>query len=141
MDEVQLGIGRTSIARRWLSRRSLLRASAGGALVAGADLMAARRGMAQDAATPQASPAASPETQTNDIIAIAAGAMEDYALNAVILRVTIAGREVVTQALGESMTGVPATPDMHFRNGAVAISYIATLLLRMVDQGKAKLDD
>mgnify|MGYP006192016341 CR=1 FL=1 len=37
---------------------------------------------------------------------------------------TIDGQEVVTTALGESMTGVPATVDMHFRNGAVAISYL-----------------
>ena len=39
------------------------------------------------------------------------------------------------------MTGVPATPDMHFRNGAVAISYVATLLLKLVDQKKVGLDD
>jgi CubicO group peptidase (beta-lactamase class C family) len=109
--------------------------------------VAARRGAARQAATPaaspaaQASPAASPEAQANAIIAIAANALKQYALNAVILRVTVAERELVTAALGESMTGVPATADMHFRNGAVAISYISTLLLRMVDQGKAKLDD
>lgn len=39
-------------------------------------------------------------------------------LQAVIVRVTIDGKEVVTEAMGESMTGVPATEDMHFRNGA-----------------------
>ena len=43
-------------------------------------------------------------------------------LKAVIVRATVDGKEVVTQAVGESMTGVPATTDMHFRNGAVAIS-------------------
>jgi CubicO group peptidase (beta-lactamase class C family) len=30
---------------------------------------------------------------------------------------------------------------MHFRNGAVAISYMSTLLLRLVDQGRVSLDD
>jgi CubicO group peptidase (beta-lactamase class C family) len=30
---------------------------------------------------------------------------------------------------------------MHFRNGAVEISYMSTLLLRLVDQGKVKLSD
>ena len=50
-------------------------------------------------------------------------------LKAVIVRVTVDGKEVVTEAVGESMTGVPATTDMHFRNGAVAISYVSTLLL------------
>ncbi|MBV9194334.1 MAG: serine hydrolase [Solirubrobacterales bacterium] len=39
------------------------------------------------------------------------------------------------------MTGVPATTNLHFRNGAVANSYMSTLLLRVVDQGKVKLDD
>ena len=62
-------------------------------------------------------------------------------LKAVILRVTEDGGEVVTRAFGESMTGVPAIPAMHFRNGAVAISYVSTLLLRVVDKGKVSLDD
>lgn len=39
------------------------------------------------------------------------------------------------------MTGVPATEDMHFRNGAVAISYMSTLLLQLVDQKVVRLDD
>lgn len=39
------------------------------------------------------------------------------------------------------MTGVPATPAMHFRNGAVAISYVATLLLILVEEKKVGLDD
>jgi CubicO group peptidase (beta-lactamase class C family) len=75
------------------------------------------------------------------ITAIASDAMEQYALKAVLLRVTIDGEEVVTTALGESMTGVPATTDMRFRNGAVAISYMSTLLLELVDQGVVGLDD
>ena len=62
-------------------------------------------------------------------------------LKAVIVRVTVDGKEVVTQAVGESMTGVPATTDMHFRNGAVAISYVSTLLLQLVDENKVSLDD
>ena len=62
-------------------------------------------------------------------------------VKAVIVRVTIDGQEIVTEALGESMTGVPATTDMHFRNGAVAISYVSTLLLRLVDQQVVTLDD
>ena len=35
----------------------------------------------------------------------------------------------------------PATTAMHFRNGAVAISYVATLLLELVDEQKVSLDD
>jgi CubicO group peptidase (beta-lactamase class C family) len=40
-----------------------------------------------------------------------------------------------------SAASVPATTSMHFRNGAVVISYMSTLLLRLVDEGKVKLDD
>lgn len=62
-------------------------------------------------------------------------------LKAVIVRVTVDGKEVVTDAVGESMTGMPAAPNMHFRNGAVAISYVSTLLLKLVDEQKVSLDD
>ncbi len=62
-------------------------------------------------------------------------------LRSTIVRVTRDGQEVVTAAFGESMTGVPATVDMHFRNGAVAISYVATALLQLVDDGTVSLDD
>ena len=62
-------------------------------------------------------------------------------LKAVIVQVTVDGKEIVTQAVGDSITGVPATTDMHFRNGAVAISYVSTLLLKLVDQKRVSLDD
>jgi CubicO group peptidase (beta-lactamase class C family) len=39
------------------------------------------------------------------------------------------------------MTGVPATADMHVRNGSVAEAYMSTLLLLLVDEGVVKLDD
>lgn len=67
--------------------------------------------------------------------------MNEAHLKSVIVRVTVDGKEIVTEAFGESMTGVPATTDMHFRNGAVAISYVSTLLLILVDEGKLSLDD
>ena len=79
--------------------------------------------------------------QAAGVVALARHAMTTNNLKAVILRVMIDGRELVTEAMGESMTGVPATKDMHFRNGAVAISYISTVLLQLVDQGKVRLDD
>lgn len=67
--------------------------------------------------------------------------MDEAHLKAVIVKVSVDGAEIVTAAEGESMTGVPATPDMHFRNGAVAISYVSTLMLQLVDQGEMSLDD
>jgi CubicO group peptidase (beta-lactamase class C family) len=90
----------------------------------------------------QATPVANaPGDSASAIIALARDIMEQQDVKAVILRVTIDGREVVTDALGESMMGVPATTDMHFRNGAVAFFYVSTLLLRLVDQKVVTLDD
>ena len=76
-----------------------------------------------------------------EVAAAAKRAMEKYHLKAVLVRVTEGTQEVATLAMGESMTGVPATTDMHFRNGAVAISYLGTVLLQLVDEGKVGLDD
>jgi CubicO group peptidase (beta-lactamase class C family) len=61
-------------------------------------------------------------------------------LRAVIIEVRENGIDLYKGALGESMTGVPATADMHFRNGALAFTYMATLLLELVDQKKVSLD-
>lgn len=92
-----------------------------------------------DDPTAQAQPTNSAETDA--IVQIVDEAMTDRHLRAVLVRVSQGGEEIVTRAFGESMTGVPATTDMHFRNGAVAISYVATVLLQLVDEGVAGLDD
>ncbi|GAA0305345.1 serine hydrolase domain-containing protein [Streptomyces polychromogenes] len=64
-----------------------------------------------------------------------------YRLTASMAEVWSGGERVASVAAGESMTGVPATPDMRFRNGAVAIPYLTTSLLKLVDEGKVSLDD
>ncbi|MGA9017896.1 MAG: serine hydrolase domain-containing protein [Candidatus Cybelea sp.] len=71
---------------------------------------------------------------------IVRSSMAENHLKAVIVQVRTNGTEVFTGAFGDSMTGVPATPDMHFRNGAMAFTYMATLLLELVDQKKVRLD-
>ncbi|MDG5482121.1 serine hydrolase domain-containing protein [Mycolicibacterium gadium] len=98
--------------------------------------------------TPGVPPAEPPATTGNTgnakadaVMRAVREAMADEHLKAVIVRVTVDGQEVVTDAVGESMTGVPAATNMHFRNGAVAISYVATLLLKLVDEKKVGLDD
>lgn len=96
-------------------------------------------GHAAPPAQPSPTPARSADAEA--IVTLAREAMATYDLKAVIVRVTIDGREVVTEAIGESITGVPATPEMHFRNGAVAISYVAMLLLQLVDERVVHLDD
>ena len=67
--------------------------------------------------------------------------MAESHLKAVIVRVTNGDKVVITKAFGKSMTGVPATKDMRFRNGAVAFAYVSTLLLQFVDEGKVELSD
>jgi CubicO group peptidase (beta-lactamase class C family) len=90
---------------RSVSRRSAL-VCLGGALAAGCGIGGVRSLRAR----------ADP---VSDITSILGEAMADGALRAVIARVTVDGEDLITRALGESMTGVPATPEMHFRNGAV----------------------
>jgi CubicO group peptidase (beta-lactamase class C family) len=89
----------------------------------------------QDDATPEAG------IDTQQIVDLVDEAMASYALRAAIVRVDVDGQEVVTIARGESLPGQPASADMHFRNGAVAFSYLAMLLLTMVDDGAVGLDD
>src|SRR3981189_2695148 len=91
---------------------------------------------------PPESPSSSADTTKADaVMRIVSDVMQQSHLKAVIVRVTQDGKEVVTQAVGESMTGVPVTTGMHFRNGAVAISYVSTLLLKLIDEKKVSLDD
>jgi CubicO group peptidase (beta-lactamase class C family) len=93
--------------------------------------------LAMVAALPQ-SASASVQTRIN---ALLQGAVARHGIRAAIVQATVAGKPVITKAYGDSMPGVPATTRMHFRTGAVAISYMSTLLLRLVDQGKVSLDD
>ncbi len=126
-----------ALAARRLTRRTAL---VGGTAALAASVLGAPSHLraAQETATPESSDASDPAAA---IGAIARDAMSMYDLKGLILRVTIDGEEVITTALGESMSGVPATTDMHFRNGAVAISYVATVLLQLVDEGTVGLDD
>ena len=82
-----------------------------------------------------------PGNQAAHIAAIVQKAMKADHLNAAIFRVTVDGKPVVTGAFGTSMTGVPATTAMHFRNGSVAFSYLTTLLMEFVDEHKISLND
>jgi CubicO group peptidase (beta-lactamase class C family) len=84
---------------------------------------------------------AAPGSQAAHITAMVRNAMKADHLNAAIYRVTVDGKPIVTGALGTSMTGVPATTSMHFRNGSVAFSYLTTLLMKLVDEHKISLND
>lgn len=53
----------------------------------------------------------------------------------------VARQEVITMALGNSMTTVPATTNMHYRIGGITWMFQATLLLMLAEQGRIRLDD
>ena len=82
-----------------------------------------------------------PTAEAAAVTRIVQEAMRTEHLKAVLVQASIDGKQVVSMAFGESMTGVPATTDMHFRNGAVAISYVSTLLLLLAEDGVMGLDD
>src|SRR5882762_5898161 len=88
-----------------------------------------------------ASAVTSQSDQASAIAAIVQKAMKSDHLRAVIVKVTQGDKIITSKAFGESMTGVPATTAMHFRNGAVAFAYLGTLLMQFVDEHKIKLDD
>jgi CubicO group peptidase (beta-lactamase class C family) len=91
--------------------------------------------------SPPATPTSPDRAKADAVAKIVKDTMAERHLKAAIVRVTVDGEDVLTEAVGESMTGVRATPQMHFRNGAVAISYVSTLLLKLVDEKKVGLDD
>ncbi|MFD6227946.1 serine hydrolase domain-containing protein [Streptomyces sp. NPDC060232] len=70
-----------------------------------------------------------------------ADALREYKLTAAMAGVWVDGQRVSTAAAGETMTGFPATTDMRFRIGSVAIPYMTTELLKLVDEDKVTLDD
>ena len=60
---------------------------------------------------------------------------------AVVFGMWVRDREILTMALGNSMTTVPATTAMHWRIGGIAETFMSTLLLMLVEQGRISLDD
>jgi D-alanyl-D-alanine carboxypeptidase len=66
---------------------------------------------------------------------------EEYRVTALLFGLWRGDREILTTALGTSMTGVPATPEMHFRIGAVSIASLTTVLLRLAEKRVVRLDD
>ncbi|HEX3461493.1 MAG TPA: serine hydrolase domain-containing protein [Acidimicrobiales bacterium] len=119
---------------RWVRRLSVMVS-----MVSVAALVMA--GCTSSATTSTTSTAAPQTPQSSAIATIVQKAMATYQLPAVIVRVTQGNKVLSTQAFGSSQDGVPATVDMHFRNGAVAFAYVSTLLMEYVDQHKVTLDE
>jgi len=66
---------------------------------------------------------------------------EATGLRSVVYRVTKDGRVVAAGAVGDSLTGEPATQLMQFRTGNVAYLYLGTLMVLLEEEGTISLDD
>lgn len=64
-----------------------------------------------------------------------------YGLSALLCGVWEGDKEVLSVALGNSMTGVPATKEMQMRVGGVTLTCLCVMILRLVDKGLLSLDD
>jgi D-alanyl-D-alanine carboxypeptidase len=124
---------------------SMSRSIAAFAVVAMMPLMFAEKAEAQPACPsgniPIGSECVAVGVAADEIRDILRAAMTGDDLKAVVVSVKVGDTPVLTEAMGESMTGVPATIDMHFRNGAVAIAYLGTVLLQLQERGVLSLDD
>lgn len=77
----------------------------------------------------------------NRVSAIVRKEMGQLGMKAAIVRVDTGKRPLISAGFGYSMAGVPATPDMYFRIGSMAIPDLITLLLQLEDEGRLSLDD
>jgi D-alanyl-D-alanine carboxypeptidase len=82
-----------------------------------------------------------PNADPDRLRAIVQAGGQKAGTKAVVFGMWVRDREVLTTALGNSMTTVPATTDMHYRIGGIAETFMSTLLLMLVEQGRISLDD
>lgn len=71
----------------------------------------------------------------------AADQFDARALGSLLAEIRVDGRVVASTALGDAMAGTPVTLDGTFRNGAVAITYVSTVMLRLAEEGVIDLDE
>ncbi len=77
----------------------------------------------------------------NRVRAIVQAEAKKLGTKAVEFGMWVDDRKILTTALGDSMTTVPATSDMHYRIGGIAETFMSTLLLMLVEQGRICLDE
>ena len=82
-----------------------------------------------------------PNTDRDRLRAIVQDEAQKDGTKAVEFGMWVGDREVLTTALGHSMTTVPATTDMHYRIGGIAETFMSTLLLMLEEQGRINLDE
>lgn len=99
-------------------------------------------GCGREPAAVQAAPpdAQAPNTDAVQLRAIVRAESEKAGTQAVIFGMWVGQREVVTEALGTSTPGAPATTAMHYRIGGITETFLSTLLFILSEQGQIDLD-
>lgn len=82
-----------------------------------------------------------PNTDPDQLRSIVQAEAEKDGTKAVEFGMWVDDREVMTTALGNSMTTVPATTKMHYHIGGIAETFMSTLLLMLAEQGRINLDE
>ncbi len=120
------------------------RATAIVAAAASAMLLAACTATAGDVATtaPTDEPSASTDAAVQQLLEDAATRhVETHALGSLLAEIRIDGEVAAQVALGEAMSGVPVTLDGRVRNGAVAITYVSTVMMKLAEEGVIDIDE
>ncbi|WP_448809774.1 serine hydrolase domain-containing protein [Agromyces bauzanensis] len=96
----------------------------------------------EDAATTAPATSATTDAAIQSLLDQAAAEQVDArALGSLVAEIRVDGEVVASTALGEAMAGEPVTLDGTFRNGAVAITYVSTVMLRLAEEGVIDLDE
>jgi len=82
----------------------------------------------------------SPNTDVGQLRAVLQTASQHAGTQAVEFGMWQADKEILTTALGHSMTSVPATTDMHWRVGGISELFEGTLLMMLVERHQIDLD-
>lgn len=81
-----------------------------------------------------------PNADVGQLRSVLQKASQQAGTRAVEFGMWIGDREILTTALGNSMTSVPASTDMHWRIGGFSELFQSTLLMMLVDRGRIDLD-
>jgi D-alanyl-D-alanine carboxypeptidase len=96
-------------------------------------------GCGREPAAPASSPG--PHTDVNQVRSILRAESTKAQTRAVIFGMWLGDKEILTEALGESEPGVPATTAMHYRIGGISETFLSTVLLLLSEQGQINLDE
>ncbi len=115
----------------------MLAASVGAALSPGVPVARKATAVAQDAIAPV------PADRLDAIRSAITSAMEQDGTPGAAVYLSLPGYEPFAEAFGiaDKSTGEPVTVDMHFRIGSITKTFVATVVLQMVDEGLLSLDD